>query len=68
MGVTVTWRWEDANRVIQTDPRVKCLKTISDKKAAFNEFINDIKTREKAEAKERRQIVSISCFWVVAYL
>ena len=32
MGVTISWKWEDANRVIQNDPRVKALKSISERK------------------------------------
>lgn len=57
MGVTTSWKWEDANRVIQNDPRVKALKTISERKAAFNEFINEMKTRERTDARQRRQHV-----------
>ena len=29
-GVTTSWRWDDAYRVVQTDPRSKCLKSISE--------------------------------------
>ena len=32
MGVSTSWKWEDANRVIQNDPRVKALKSISERK------------------------------------
>lgn len=57
-GVTVTWKWEDANRVIMSDPRVKALKAISERKQAFNDYVNEIKTRERNEARTRRQMVS----------
>ena len=39
MGVTISWKWEDANRVIQNDPRVKALKSISERKSAFNDYL-----------------------------
>lgn len=56
-GVTVTWKWEDANRVVMNDPRVKALKAISERKQAFNDFVNEIKTRERNESRSRRQMV-----------
>jgi len=55
MGVSTSWKWEDANRVVQNDPRVKALRTISERKQAFNDFINEMKTRERNDAKQRRQ-------------
>lgn len=55
-GVTVTWKWEDANRVVMNDPRVKALKAISERKQAFNDFVNEIKTRERNESRSRRQM------------
>ena len=54
MGVSTSWKWEDANRVIMHDPRVKALKSISERKQAFNDYINDIKTRERNDARARR--------------
>jgi pre-mRNA-processing factor 40 len=51
MGVSTSWKWEDANRVIQNDPRIKALKTISERKQAFNDYINDMKTRERTDAR-----------------
>ena len=53
-GVTTSWKWEDANRIIQSDPRVKAIKTISERKQAFNEYINEIKNRERNESRTRR--------------
>jgi len=35
-GVSSTWRWEDANRVTSSDMRVKALKSIAERKVAFN--------------------------------
>ena len=51
MGVSTSWKWEDANRVIQNDPRVKALKTLSERKIAFNDFISDMKNRERTDAR-----------------
>lgn len=51
MGVSTSWKWEDANRVTSNDPRAKALKSISDRKVAFNDYINDMKTRERNEAR-----------------
>ena len=31
-GVSTSWKWEDANRVVMHDPRVKALKSISERK------------------------------------
>ena len=54
MGVSTSWKWEDANRVVQNDPRVKALRTISERKQVFNDYINEMKTRERNDAKQRR--------------
>lgn len=40
------------------DPRVKAIKTISERKQAFNDYINDIKTKERNDARTRRQQVN----------
>jgi len=53
-GVSATWRWDDAQRVTASDPRFKALKTTSDRKAAFNSFIDEQKTKERNEARLRR--------------
>jgi len=37
--------------------RIKALKTISERKAAFNAFIDEQKTKERNEARLRRQHV-----------
>ena len=54
-GVTTSWKWEDVNRIIQSDPRVKALKSISERKQAFNDYVSEMKTRERTDAKQRRQ-------------
>jgi hypothetical protein len=35
-GVTATWRWDDAQRVTSHDIRIKALKTLAERKTAFN--------------------------------
>ena len=39
LGVAVTWKWEDVNRVVQHDDRVKVLRTMADRKQAFSGYI-----------------------------
>ena len=39
LGVAVTWKWEDVNRVVQHDERVKVLRTMADRKQAFQDYI-----------------------------
>ena len=54
LGVTATWRWEDARRIVQGEERTKALKTIHDQKQAFNEFISEYKQRERLEIRQKR--------------
>jgi len=39
LGIAVTWKWEDVNRVVQNDERVKVLRTMADRKQAFQDYI-----------------------------
>eukprot|EP00351_Strombidinopsis_sp_SopsisLIS2011_P002280 CAMPEP_0116878238 /NCGR_PEP_ID=MMETSP0463-20121206/9967_1 /TAXON_ID=181622 /ORGANISM="Strombidinopsis sp, Strain SopsisLIS2011" /LENGTH=75 /DNA_ID=CAMNT_0004526217 /DNA_START=134 /DNA_END=360 /DNA_ORIENTATION=- len=50
MGVSTSWKWEDANRVIQHDPRVKAFRAMADRKNAFQEYILDLRNKEKNDA------------------
>jgi len=54
IGVTGTWRWEDARRAIQNEERSKALRRISDQKQAFNEYINEYKQRERQESRQKK--------------
>jgi hypothetical protein len=38
LGVGITWKWEDVNRVVQFEERVKVLRTMADKKQAFYSY------------------------------
>ena len=53
-GVSSTWRWDDASRVIMHDPRIKALKAISERKQVFADYINELKTKERNDARSRR--------------
>ena len=35
MGVGTSWKWEDVNRIIQHDPRVKVYRSMAERKQAF---------------------------------
>jgi hypothetical protein len=54
LGVTATWRWEDAHRMIQGEERAKTLKTIHERKRAFQDYITEYKQREKDEARQKK--------------
>ncbi|KAI4295461.1 hypothetical protein L6164_035507 [Bauhinia variegata] len=45
------WTWDRARRVIINDKRYGALKTLGERKQAFNEFLNQ---RKKHEAEEKR--------------
>jgi hypothetical protein len=55
LGVAVTWKWEDVNRVVQHDERVKVLRTMADRKQAFQDYILKLKNTEKDELREKKQ-------------
>ena len=57
-----TWRWDDASRVTGHDPRFKVLRSIAERKLAFNQFIDEQKSKERNEARLRRQQVIINLF------
>ncbi|KAK6939748.1 WW domain [Dillenia turbinata] len=50
-NVESDWNWEQAMRVIINDPRYTALKTLGERKQAFNEYLGQ---RKKLEAEERR--------------
>lgn len=59
-GVSSTWRWDDAQRVTSHDLRIKALKTLAERKIIFNQFIDEQKSKERNEARMRRQQVNIT--------
>ncbi|XP_006644254.2 pre-mRNA-processing protein 40A isoform X2 [Oryza brachyantha] len=50
-NVESDWTWDQAMRVIINDKRYGALKTLGERKQAFNEYLNQ---RKKLEAEERR--------------
>uniref|UniRef100_A0A0D9V1R2 Pre-mRNA-processing protein 40A n=1 Tax=Leersia perrieri TaxID=77586 RepID=A0A0D9V1R2_9ORYZ len=50
-NVESDWSWDQAMRVIINDKRYGALKTLGERKQAFNEYLNQ---RKKLEAEERR--------------
>ena len=51
-GVTPSWTWEQVLRTTVTQPLFKALRSLSERKAAFEKYCQDI-TRKEKEAKER---------------
>ncbi|XP_042492761.1 pre-mRNA-processing protein 40A-like isoform X2 [Macadamia integrifolia] len=51
VNVESDWTWEQTMRVIITDKRYGALKTLGERKQAFNEYLGQ---RKKQEAEERR--------------
>lgn len=51
VNVEADWNWEQAMRVIINDKRYGALKTLGERKQAFNEYLMQ---RKKLEAEERR--------------
>jgi FF domain len=56
-GVTSNWKWEDANRVIQSDTlaRYNVFRTMSDRRQAFTEYQNELRVREREEHREHKE-------------
>ena len=54
LGITVTWKWEDASRLLFNEPEWKAIRTFSEKRNLFNEYINDLKNKEREEIYLKR--------------
>ncbi|KZT56902.1 hypothetical protein CALCODRAFT_496911 [Calocera cornea HHB12733] len=52
-GVDANWTWDQTMRAIITDPLYKSLKSLAEKKSAWQQYVEDLKTKE-AEEKEAR--------------
>ena len=55
LGITATWKWEDACRILFNEPEWKEIRTFSEKRNLFNEYINDLKNKEKEESYLKRE-------------
>lgn len=51
-GVTTSWTWEQVLRATVTQPLFRALKTLGERKAAFEKYCDDIVKKER-DAKER---------------
>ncbi|KAF9934417.1 hypothetical protein FBU30_002241 [Linnemannia zychae] len=54
-GVTSTWTWEQTMRAVVTNPMYRALKTTAERKAAFQEYVDECRVQERKEEKERQQ-------------
>ncbi|KAG9077640.1 hypothetical protein FRC06_008795 [Ceratobasidium sp. 370] len=52
-GVDATWTWDRTMRAIITDPLYKALGTLAEKKAAWQKYVEAIKTKEREERDAR---------------
>jgi len=52
-GVNSDWSWEQAMRKIVSDKRYGALKSLGEKKACFNEYLQQRKREEREEARQR---------------
>ena len=55
LGITITWKWEDASRLLFNEPEWKAIRTFSEKRNLFNEYINDLKNKEREEIYLKRE-------------
>ena len=54
-GITSTWKWEDCQRVLQGETIWKIIKTFSEKRNLFNEYIKECKTKERDEQQLKKE-------------
>ena len=55
LGITITWKWEDASRLMFNEPEWKSIRTFSEKRNLFNDYINDLKNKEREEIYLKRE-------------
>lgn len=58
-GVTSTWKWEDCERVLYSEEVWKAVKTFSEKRNLFNEYIREFKNREREEMRLKREKLKV---------
>ncbi|GAA5885633.1 hypothetical protein JCM6882_007505 [Rhodosporidiobolus microsporus] len=51
LGVTSTWTWEQVMKEAITEPMYKALRTLAERKAAFEKYVEEVKKEEK-EARD----------------
>jgi pre-mRNA-processing factor 40 len=58
-GVTSTWKWEDCERVLYSEEVWKAVKTFSEKRNLFNEYIREFKNREREEMRLKKEKLKV---------
>ena len=58
-GVTATWKWEDAERVLYNEPIWKSIKTFQEKRSLFNDFVRQCKLKEREDIKLRKEKLKV---------
>jgi len=53
VGMRSDWTWEQTMRLIASDPRYGALKSLGEKKACFNEYVQQRKNEEREEARAK---------------
>lgn len=55
-GIGSNWKWEDANRVIQTDTlkRYIVYKSMGERRQAFTDYQSELRIKERGEMRESR--------------
>lgn len=53
-GMTSTWKWEDCQRNLNKEPLWKAIKTYSEKKRIFNDYIQECRTKEREEQRLKK--------------
>ncbi|KAF9581722.1 hypothetical protein BGW38_001160 [Lunasporangiospora selenospora] len=54
-GVTSSWTWEQTMRAVVTNPMYRALKTTAERKAAFQDYVDERRVQERQEEKVRQQ-------------
>ena len=55
MGITKTWKWEDASKAILDDDRYNAIWENDEKERLFKEYIKEAKEKEDQEKREMKK-------------
>ncbi|KAF9365807.1 PRP40 pre-mRNA processing factor 40 [Mortierella sp. NVP85] len=54
-GVTSTWTWEQTMRAVVSNPMYRALKTVAERKSAFQDYVDERRVQERIEERARQQ-------------
>ncbi|KAF9956449.1 PRP40 pre-mRNA processing factor 40, partial [Modicella reniformis] len=54
-GVTSTWTWEQTMRAVVSNPMYRALKTVAERKSAFQDYVDERRIQERQEERARQQ-------------